>query len=131
MSKYKILLAEDNSIIQEIVSKILVSIIPSDKIEVIRTGDGLHAWERIQKKDIDLIITDWDMPRMTGLELLKTIRESEDFVDSPVIMLTSVSEVKEIDNAFKYHVTDYLLKPVTKEKLSEIISPFLPFALEE
>lgn len=73
--------------------------------------DGVEAWEMLP--DIPrpfLVITDINMPRMSGLELLRKIRESEDFHDSVVFVLTTSNEEQDKFEAYNLNVTGYMLK---------------------
>lgn len=89
--------------------------------------DGLMAWEMIQSHRYELLLVDWSMPRMTGLELLQRIRSSqEDFASVPILAITAEAEQRYIIEAVKHGVTDYIVKPFTpttlERKLKRILS---------
>lgn len=89
--------------------------------------DGQMAWEMMQENRYELLLLDWSMPRMTGLELLKLIRSSErDFAGVPVLAVTAEAEQKHIVEAVKNGVNNYIVKPFTPEtlerKLKEIFA---------
>lgn len=89
--------------------------------------DGLMAWEMIQNHHYDLLLLDWSMPRMTGLELLQLIRTSDrEFAKVPVLAITAEAEQRHIVEAVRHGVTDYIVKPFTpatlERKLKRILS---------
>ncbi|GAB6887221.1 hypothetical protein JCM13304A_07190 [Desulfothermus okinawensis JCM 13304] len=84
----------------------------------LEASNGEEAIEIIKNnKDIQLIISDWKMPRMSGFDLLKWVRSQEEYKDIPFIMVTSKGEKEDIALAAEQEVTEYLVKPVTVEAL--------------
>jgi CheY-like chemotaxis protein len=83
--------------------------------------NGLDAWQILQKPDvqIDLAIIDWNMPRMTGVELLGHIRDDRKLRDMPVIMVTAEANREIVAEAAESDIDAYLLKPVTVKSLEE------------
>lgn len=81
--------------------------------------NGLEAVERLDSSNIDVVICDWKMPEMSGLELLKEVRSSRNGVgsDMPFIMLTAQRDRDEVVLAFSAGVSDYVVKPFTSETL--------------
>jgi two-component system, chemotaxis family, chemotaxis protein CheY len=71
------------------------------------------------RSPIDLIISDWNMPKMTGLDLLKRIRMSPEWSKTPFILLTSESERDQVTEAVLAGVTNYIVKPFTSKLLEE------------
>jgi two-component system chemotaxis response regulator CheY len=97
--------------------------------------DGLMAWEKLNREDFGLVLLDWSMPRMSGIELLKKIRKSEEkFADIPVLMITAEADQAHVVEAIQSGVTNYIVKPFTPatldKKLREILAkgvrPFTP-----
>ena len=91
----------------------------------IEAENGERAWEFLQRdQDIELIICDWNMPKMTGLEFFKLIRKDTNYKDIPFLMVTAESEEQVISEAVQSGVANYVLKPFNgvtlKEKLKEI-----------
>ena len=87
--------------------------------------DGELAWATIKKHgDFELVVSDWNMPNMTGLELLKTVRADAQFKHLPFLMVTAEAEKENIIEAVKAGVSNYVVKPFTgvtlKEKLQKI-----------
>lgn len=84
---------------------------------VIVANDGQEAWELLQSNDCQFVITDWDMPRMTGIELIRQIRESDRAGYLNVILLTSKSERAALITGLTTGADDYLTKPVDQDEL--------------
>jgi two-component system, chemotaxis family, chemotaxis protein CheY len=89
--------------------------------------DGLMAWDMIQRHRYELLLLDWSMPHMTGLELLQLIRSSgREFANVPVLAITAEAEQRHIVEAVRHGVTDYIVKPFTpatlESKLKKILS---------
>lgn len=79
--------------------------------------DGESAWNVLQKKHIDLIICDWEMPKMNGLDLLGKIKETGQFKDIPFLLLTATTEKPLVMKAVNAGVSDYLSKPFKPSEL--------------
>ena len=80
--------------------------------------DGAMAFEKVQQKDYGLIISDWNMEPMTGLELLKQVRGSDKpFKDVPFIMVTAESKTENVVAAKQAGVNNYIVKPFNAETL--------------
>jgi two-component system chemotaxis response regulator CheY len=92
--------------------------------------DGAAALAKIQNPEnkFDLIISDWNMPEMSGLELLKRVRADERFKSIPFIMVTAESKPENVIVAKKEGVNNYIIKPFNaqtlKEKLTAVLGPF-------
>lgn len=80
--------------------------------------DGQMAWEMLQENRYGLLLLDWGMPRMTGLELLQRIRAADgSFADVPVLAVTAEADERVIVEAVKNGVDNYIVKPFTPETL--------------
>ncbi len=82
-----------------------------------KASDGMEALDYLRENKVDLIITDIRMPRLSGLELLETIR-NEKISDAYVIVLSGYNDFKYVQAALRYSCMDYILKPVQKEQLT-------------
>ncbi|MBW6489485.1 response regulator, partial [Sulfurimonas sp.] len=69
--------------------------------------------------DVDMLITDWNMPEMNGLELVKKVRADARFKDLPIIMVTTEGGKAEVITALKAGVNNYIVKPFTPQVLKE------------
>ena len=93
--------------------------------EVFEANDGAEAWDMLSKEPIDFIISDWNMPEMTGLELLNKVRGDERFANTPFLMVTAEAEKDRVLDAYKAKVSDYILKPFTMDVLEGKIASIL------
>ena len=84
--------------------------------------NGLEAWAFLQKNPTDLAIVDWNMPGMTGIELLERIREDKNIRDMPVVMVTAEANREIVAESAESDIDAYLLKPLTVKSLGDKIS---------
>lgn len=89
---------------------------------IIKASDGISALEELNKKDIDLIISDWDIPAMNGLELLGKLRSQENFKDIPFILMTGHKEKEDELKGISEGTNNFLLKPADVEKFQRAIN---------
>ena len=80
-------------------------------------ADGAVAAETLKKEDIGLILCDWNMPKMTGLQLLRSIRSHQTLKDIPFIMITAQGQREVVLEAVEAGVSSYILKPFTPATL--------------
>jgi two-component system, chemotaxis family, chemotaxis protein CheY len=114
--KTKVLVVDDMSIMRKIVSKALRLIGFADITEAV---DGKDAWEKVSsaRPEFGLIISDWNMPRMTGLELLKHVRNNELLSKTPFLLVTAEGEKHQVAEALILGVDQYVIKPFNHETL--------------
>lgn len=86
---------------------------------VTEAHNGKSALEVLKNKKIDLIFSDWNMPVMSGLELLNKVRSDDELKNVPFIMITAEFQKDNIANAVKAGITDYVMKPFTAKAISE------------
>jgi two-component system, chemotaxis family, chemotaxis protein CheY len=88
--------------------------------EVREAGNGVEALATLHGGPrADLVMADWNMPVMDGLELLRNIRGSEEFAAVPVIMVTTEAEIDQMTAAMAAGATEYIMKPFTAEILAD------------
>jgi two-component system chemotaxis response regulator CheY len=113
----KILVVDDSSTMRRIIVNTLGRLGYKD---VVQAADGVEAWEALQANpDIGVVITDWNMPNMNGLELVKKIRAQDKYKAMPIIMVTTEGGKKEVIIALKAGVNNYIVKPFTPQVLKE------------
>ena len=112
----KVLVADDSGVMRKIIIRALNSLGVDDIVEA---ADGQEAVDKFPGSEVDLVLTDWNMPGKTGLEVIQTIRESGATV--PIIMITTESEKRRVMEAIQAGVTDYLVKPFEADALREKI----------
>jgi two-component system chemotaxis response regulator CheY len=92
--------------------------------QVVEAENGEGALARLQAEQVDLVITDWNMPVMNGLELVAAMRRADAYRQIPVLMVTTVAEKEEILKAMQAGVTNYVVKPfdaaTLKKKIEQI-----------
>lgn len=115
----KVLVVDDSGTMRKIVIRALNHVGLMDTIEA---GDGVEGLTTFQANSISLVMTDWNMPNKTGLELAKDIRALGSKV--PIIMITTESEKERVLEAIKAGVNDYLMKPFTQEVLQEKLQKY-------
>jgi len=115
-SRLKVLSADDSNVIRKILRKALASFDISDVDEA---RDGREALDKIRENHYDVILLDWTMPRMTGLEVLKEIRKDPEKKNIPVIMITAECMKKNFVEAAQAGVSEYITKPFTAEALGK------------
>lgn len=92
---------------------------------VIDAEDGAAAVKILQTQKVDLVISDWNMPTMNGLELLKWVRGNGGTRDLPFLMVTAESQRDNIMEAVKAKVSNYVVKPFTAQSLAEKLQKVL------
>ncbi len=113
----KILVVDDSSTMRRIIKNTLARLGYKDILE---GADGVEGWSEMDTNpDIEMLITDWNMPEMNGLELVKKVRGDERFVDLPIIMVTTEGGKSEVITALKAGVNNYIVKPFTPQVLKE------------
>lgn len=116
------LVVDDSSTMRRIICNTLGSIGYTDVTEA---EDGVDALRKMKEKQFDAIMTDWNMPRMNGLELVKTARTMDAYKYTPIIMITTEGGKREVITAIKEGVNNYIVKPFTpqilREKLKDIV----------
>lgn len=113
----KILVVDDSSTMRRIINNTLQRL---GYVDILEADHGLEAWDILdQNSDIGVLITDWNMPEMNGLELVKKTRSDSRFVDIPIIMITTEGGKAEVITAIKAGVNNYIVKPFTPQVLKE------------
>ena len=111
-----VLLADDSGTMRTIQKRCLLKLgVAEDNIT--EAEDGQQALNRFQEGSFDVVLSDWNMPNMDGLQFLKAIRERN--TEIPFIMITTEAERQRVVTAIQAGVTDYLTKPFTPDSLQE------------
>ena len=117
----KVLIVDDSGTMRTIQKRCLNKLGIEDIVEAEDGRKGLEAFER---GTFDIILSDWNMPNMDGLALLKEIRQRNTTV--PVLMITTEAERARVVSAIEAGVSDYLVKPYTPEGLKEKLERWVP-----
>lgn len=121
-SKIRFLVVDDSPTMRRIVINALKNIGYTDIVEA---EDGKDALAKLYAEKIDFIITDWNMPNMTGLELTKAVRSDPNFANIPILMVTTRGMKQDVLEALQARVNNYIVKPFTPQILKEKIEQIL------
>ncbi len=117
----RFLLVDDSSSMRKMIKKMLMEI---GYTEFVEADNGRLAMIALrvshsEQKPIDVIISDWNMPTMTGLDFLKYVRSEEKIKHTPFLLVTAEADQSSMDTAKEHNVSSYLTKPFKKENLEE------------
>ena len=113
----KALVVDDSRTIRIIIRRILLEL----GYEVCEASNGREALEVLEaeERDVDLVLVDWNMPVMNGLELLKELRQDSEFCGLKVLMVTTETEMEHMKSAMDAGADEYVMKPFTRDILLE------------
>ena len=114
--KLKFLVVDDFSTMRRIVRNLLKEL---SYTNVEEAEDGVMALQKLKSEKFDFVVSDWNMPNMTGIELLKTIRSDAGLKHLPVLMVTAEAKKENIIEAAQCGASGYVVKPFTAATLSE------------
>lgn len=115
-----VLIVDDSAVIRKILIRHLQQSGFGD-INPIEAGDGAEGLEKFDPDNIDLILADWNMPNMNGLEFVKKIRQIKTTNYIPIVMVTSEGTAARVEEAFEAGVDSYIAKPFTVEHIKSKI----------
>ncbi len=118
----KILIVDDFATMRKVVRNLLKQ---SGYENVVEAEDGVSAMRSLKTQKIDFVISDWNMPNMSGIELLKAVRADEDLKKTPFLMVTAEALQDNVVAAVKAGVSNYIVKPFTAEVLNEKIQKIM------
>lgn len=118
----KCLIVDDSPTMRRIVSNALREIGYTDLFEA---EDGNDALEKLAADPADLVITDWNMPNMNGLQLIQVLRNHPRFKSIPILMVTTRGTKQDVITAMQGQASSYIVKPFTPEILQEKIGVVL------
>ncbi len=118
--KMRVLVVDDMMTMRKLVSKSLKEIGLTDLIEA---SDGAKAWEALTSSEpgVGLIVSDWNMPNSSGIDLLKRVRSERRFKDLPFLLVTAEAEAVQVAEALQAAVSGYVVKPFSSETLKRQI----------
>ncbi|MBL4940290.1 MAG: response regulator [Colwellia sp.] len=119
----KILVVDDQETMRRVISHILQQL---GHENVTTAEDGKQALQRLSGGNFDFVISDWNMPRMTGIELLKAIRKSNEFKALPVLLITAENAKSQVMEAARAGVNSFICKPFSAAELEKKISIIFP-----
>jgi len=114
--KMRILVVDDFSTMRRIVKNLLKQL-GYENIE--EAEDGAQAYSKLKNGGFGFVVSDWNMPNMDGLDLLKKVRSDPELKDLPILMVTAEAEKEKVITAIQAGVNNYIVKPFTGEVLKE------------
>lgn len=118
----KIMIVDDFATMRKVIRNLLKQL---GYENIAEAEDGVVALRTLRSQKIDLVVSDWNMPNMTGLELLKAVRADEELKATPFLMVTAEALQDNVIAAVKAGVNNYIVKPFTAEVLNEKIVKIL------
>ena len=122
----RVLVVDDSSVMRKIVCRMLTQagFTPTGVVEA---SDGAEALDKFKPAEIDLILSDWHMPNMDGLEFVRRIRALEDGTGKrvPIVMVTTEGAQAKMEEAKQLGVDGYVTKPFTPDSIKEKLTPIL------
>lgn len=118
-----VLIVDDFSTMRRIVKNVLRDL---EFKEIVEAENGSEALNVLKSTKVDLIVSDWNMPVMTGIELLKHVRADDQYKALPFLLVTAEAQKENIVEAIKAKVSNYIVKPFTPATLAEKIAKVIP-----
>ena len=112
----KVLVVDNSSVMRQIIKKNLKELGFGD---ITDAEDGASGLKKLGEGSIDLVVSDWNMPKMTGIEFLKAVRADGKLKDTAFIMVTSEADKAKIVEAVEAGVSQYIVKPFNANQLEE------------
>ena len=112
----KILVVDDFSTMRRIVKNLLKQL---GFIHIEEAEDGVQAYTKLKDGGFGFVVSDWNMPNLDGLGLVKKVRSDDELKDLPILMVTAEAEKEKVVAAIQAGVNNYIVKPFTGEVLKE------------
>lgn len=116
-----VLVVDDSRIMRNIVKNSL-SKEKNGNYNFIEADNGIDAFNILEREHVDVLLVDWNMPQLNGLDLVKELRALKKYLKLPIIMITSEAAKYNVIEAVKAGVNDYLIKPIADKDLIEKIN---------
>lgn len=117
-----VLVVDDSRIMRNFIKDCMIQFDLDYHYMFVEAEDGEEAFKLIQIRPVDLVLLDWNMPKLLGIDFLRLVRSIEKFKHVPIIMVTSETAKANIIEALKNGATDYLIKPIDQGKFKEKIA---------
>lgn len=116
-----ILAADDSASVRKLISLAL----KLQGYRIITTSDGMEALEILPVEQVDLLITDLNMPNVDGFELIRTVRSNPLYTELPIIILSSMTNSEDINRGMELGANSYLVKPFHQKRIQYEVSKYL------
>ena len=127
MSEVRALIVDDSAVMRKIVERSLRQA-GLDPLTVLEAGNGAEGLDQLKAQQVDLILTDINMPLMDGLEFLRQLRAQKLAAGVPVLMITTESSEEHVKEAILAGAQGYIRKPFTAEQVKERVLPLIHVA---
>ncbi len=117
----KILVVDDDKTTRKLLSLFL----KAKGYEVVAAENGLDAMEKLGTENINLVVTDMNMPYMDGIEFIRNLRSDDNWKNIPIVMVTTEADDEERKKAMEAGADDYLVKPANAEQITDSIKKIL------
>lgn len=117
--RFTILLAEDSALMRSLIRDMLR---PAEQFTVIEAANGQQALEALRKQHVDMVLSDWNMQPMNGLQLLHAMRGDADLAEVPFALMTGEQTPQTITHAVAAGVAGFLTKPFGRDQLAKLIT---------
>lgn len=121
---YKMLIVDDSMPMRAVIKK-TISASGFGKADFIEASNGREALEKLESEWVDIVVTDFNMPEMNGLELLKEIKNSDQIEPVPVLVITTERSQEKIKEFLDLGAAGYIKKPFTPEEIKEKLTQIL------
>lgn len=120
----RVLIVDDSAIMRKIQRKVLVDMGIED---IVDAEDGIDALLKMKDHNFDfnLVLCDWNMPKMDGITLVRKLRSVSQLAKMPIVMVTTEGEKERVVEALKAGANGYIVKPFKPETITEKLKPFL------
>ncbi len=122
MKSFNVLIVDDSAAMRSLLVSTLESL---GSLRIVEAPNGFEALRMLPREQIDLVLTDINMPDINGLELLSFIRKNPLYKDTPVIVISTEGSSKDIEKGMALGANEYLVKPFKPTQLIEIVKRFL------
>ena len=120
-TRLRVLVVDDSKVMRGIIRKMLTA----RGVEVLEAADGREALGLLVTEPVNCILSDWNMPRMKGIDLLRRVRGDDALAGTPFIMLTAEALASNVIEADAAKVSSYLVKPFTSDELWRVLEDSL------
>ena len=110
---YTLLIVDDSRMIR----KMMKNILAASGYNIIEAKNGKEALQKVEEENVDLMLVDMQMPDMSGLEVIKQLKQNDEFYNLPIFVISSTLDIESMRDAYKAGVLDYFKKPFSPEEL--------------
>ena len=127
MSEIRALIVDDSSVMRKIVERSLRQA-GLDSLAILEAGSGVEGLEVLRSKQVDIILSDINMPLMDGLEFVRQLKSQKLAVGVPIVMITTESSEEHVKQAIEAGAMGYIRKPFTSDQVKQRVLPLLTAA---